>query len=218
MKEAEEPSAAWRDGQGYGMRGRIRIAAVGLVAMTLLCAVSSTAGAQSNTWSVQSNGGFVSLDLLNTRQFAGGGSEADASNAPMSEASGTGACLSTASSRTPSPTTPSSSLSGVASTTTQDAVAKGNGVTASPTGSSTCTVPIDTGLLNVDVSCGTASASVDGNGTPTASGPGSFRLGGVQLEPAVADGAGTAHQRERDSAGQPRHQPDERRRWQRRQW
>jgi hypothetical protein len=163
------------------MRGRIRIAAVGLVAMTLLCAVSSTAGAQSNTWSVQSNGGFVSLDLLNTLQFAGGGSEADASNAPMSEASGTGACLSTASSTNPCPTTPSSSLSGVASTTTQDAVAKGNGVTASPTGSSACTVPIDTGLLNVDVSCGAASASVDGSGNPTASGTGSLAKVSISL-------------------------------------
>jgi hypothetical protein len=163
------------------MRGRIRIAAVGLVAMTLLVAVSSTAGAQSSTWTVQSNGGFVSLDLLNTLQFAGGGSEADASNAPMSEASGTGICLSTASSTNPCPTTPSSSLSGVASTTTQDAVAKGNGVTASPTGSSTCTVPIDTGLLNVDVSCGTAAAAVDGNGNPTATGSGSLAKVQVSL-------------------------------------
>ena len=55
------------------MRGRIRITAVGLVAMTLVCAVSASAGGQSTTWSVQSNGGFVSLDLLNTLQFAGGG-------------------------------------------------------------------------------------------------------------------------------------------------
>jgi hypothetical protein len=154
---------------------------VGLVAVTLLCAASSTAGAQSNTWNVQSNGGFVSLDLLNTLQFAGGGSEADASNAPMSEASGTGACLSTASSTNPCPTTPSSSLSGLASTTTQDAVAKGNGVTASPTGSSACTVPIDTGLLNVDVSCGTASASVDGGGNPAASGTGSLAKVSISL-------------------------------------
>ena len=154
---------------------------VGLVAMTLLCAVSSPAGAQTNSWSVQSNGGFVSLDLLNTLQFAGGGSEADASNAPISEASGTGACLSTASSTNPCPATPASSLSGVASTTTQDAVAKGNGVTATPTGSSSCTVPIDTGLLNVDVSCGTASAAVDGSGNPTASGTGSLANVSISL-------------------------------------
>jgi hypothetical protein len=37
------------------MRSRIRIAAVGLVVMTLLCAVSSSAAAQSAT----SSGGFV---------------------------------------------------------------------------------------------------------------------------------------------------------------
>jgi hypothetical protein len=163
------------------MRGRIRVAAVGLMAMTVLCAVSSSAGAQSTQWSVQSNGGFVSLDLLNTLQFAGGGSEADATNAPMAESSGTGTCLSTASSTNPCPTSPSSSLSGLASTTTQDAVASGNGVTASPTGSSSCTVPIDTGLLNVNVSCGTASASEDGNGNPTAAGAGNLANTSISL-------------------------------------
>jgi hypothetical protein len=163
------------------MRGRIRIAAVGLVALTLLCAVSSSAGAQSTPWTVQSNGGFVSLDLLNTLQFAGGGSEADASNAPMAESSGTGACLSTASSTNPCPTSATSSLSGLASTTTQDAVASGNGVTATPTGSSACTVPIDTGLVNVNVSCGTASAAEDGSGDPTASGTGSLANVSISL-------------------------------------
>src|ERR1700722_4152227 len=83
------------------MRGRSRITGVGLLAMTALCAASSTAGAQTNQWSVQSNGGFVSLDLLNMLQFARGGSEGDASNSPVAEASGTGACLSTASSTNP---------------------------------------------------------------------------------------------------------------------
>ena len=123
---------------------------------------------------MQSNGGFVSLDLLNTLQFAGGGSEADATNAPLAEASGTGACLSTASSTNPCPTSPSSSLSGLASSSTQDAVASGNGTTATPTGSSACPVPINTPLLDVDVTCGTASASVDASGDPTASGNGSL--------------------------------------------
>jgi hypothetical protein len=69
----------------------------------------------------------------------------------------------------------------VASTTTQDAVAKGNGVTATPTGSSSCTVPIDTGLLNVNVSCGTASAAEDGSGNPTASGTGSLANVSISL-------------------------------------
>ena len=163
------------------MRGRIRIAAVGLLTMAALCAASSGAGAQTNQWSVQSNGGFVSLDLLNMLQFAGGGSEADASNAPVAEASGTGACLSTASSTNPCPTSATSSLSGLAATSTQDAVAKGNGVTATPTGSSACAVPVDSGLLNVNVSCGTASASEDGNGNPTASGTGSLANVSISL-------------------------------------
>jgi hypothetical protein len=163
------------------MRGRVGIAAAGMVAMVLLCAVSSDAGAQSSTWSVQSNGGFVSLDLLNTLQFAGGGSEADASNAPVAEASGTGACLSTASSSNPCPTSASSSLSGLASSSTQDAVASGNGTTASPTGSSACPVPINTPLLDVDVTCGSASASEDTSGDPTASGNGSLAKASVSL-------------------------------------
>ena len=175
------PSGTRRAVRGNRMKVRIRIAGVGLVAMTLLGAVSSTAGAQGNTWNVQSNGGFVSLDLLNTLQFAGGGSEADASNAPIAESSGTGVCLSTASSANPCPTSPSSSLSGVASTTTQDAVAKGEGVTATPTGQSACAVPIDTGLVNVNVSCGTASASEDGSGNPTASGTGSLANASISL-------------------------------------
>lgn len=163
------------------MRGRIRIAAAGMVAMALLCAVSSAAGAQSTTWSVQGNGGFVSLDLLNTLQFAGGGSEADASNAPVAEASGTGACLSTSSSSNPCPTNATSSLSGLASSSTQDAVASGNGSTATPTGSSACPVPINTGLVDVDVTCGNASASEDASGDPTASGNGSLAKSSISL-------------------------------------
>ena len=46
------------------MRGRTKIAAVGPVATTLLCVVSSTAGAGANTWSVQSTGGSDSLNGL----------------------------------------------------------------------------------------------------------------------------------------------------------
>jgi hypothetical protein len=42
-------------------------------------------------------------------------------------------------------------------------------------------VPIDTGLLNVNVSCGTASASVDGNGNPTSSGTGSLANVSISL-------------------------------------
>jgi hypothetical protein len=68
------------------MRSRTRIAAVGLVVVTLLCAVSSTAGARDTRWSTRSNGGFVSLDLRNTAPSAGLGSEAAADNAPPANA------------------------------------------------------------------------------------------------------------------------------------
>src|ERR1700728_723289 len=163
------------------MRGGIRSVAVGLVVLTAVCAMSSTAGGATSQWNVGSNGGFVSLDLLNTLQFAGGGSEADASSAPVAEASGTGACLSTASSTNPCPTSASSSLSGVTFSSTQDAVASGNGSTATPTGSSACPIPLNTGLINVNVACGTASASEDGSGDPTASGTGSLANVSISL-------------------------------------
>ncbi len=164
------------------MRGRSRIAAIGLLAMTLFSATSATAGAQSaSPWSVQANGGFVSLSLLNTLQVSGGGSEADASNAPMAEASGTGACLSTAASSNPCPTSASSSLSGDALDSTQDAVANGNGATATPTGANNCPIPLNTGVLNVDVLCGNASASEDANGNPTATGTGNIANASLSL-------------------------------------
>ncbi len=164
------------------MRGRRRIAVVGLLAITALGAMTSIAGAQSAShWSVQANGGFVSLDLLNTLQVSGGGSEADASSGPMAEASGTGACLSTAASTNLCPTSASSSLSGDALDSTQDAVAQGNGTTASPTGPSNCPLPIHTGLLDVDVLCGDASASEDANGDPTADGTGSIASAALSL-------------------------------------
>jgi hypothetical protein len=164
------------------MRGRIRIAAVGAVAMMALGAMSPTAGAQGTSqWSLQGNGGFVSLDLLGTLQVSGGGSEADASGAPVAEASGTGACLATAASSNPCPASATSSLSGDALDSTQDAVAKGNGTTATPTGAQSCPIPITTGLLDVDVVCGSASASEDASGNPTATGTGSIANASLDL-------------------------------------
>ncbi len=64
-------------------------------------------------------------------------------------------------------------------------MAKGAGVTATPTGSSSCTLPINTALLDVDVSCGSASASEDGDGDPTASGTGS--LANVSISVSLID-------------------------------
>ncbi len=165
------------------MRGRRRIAVVGLLAISALGAMTSTAGAQSaSPWTVQANGGFVSLSLLNTVQVSGGGSEADASSAPMAEASGTGACLSTAASTNPCPTSASSSLAGDALDSTQEAVAQGNGTTATPRGANNCPLPIKTGLLDVDVLCGNASASEDASGNPTAAGTGSIASAALESE------------------------------------
>src|SRR5579871_4704297 len=162
------------------MKGRIRIAAAGLVVMAVLTAMTSTAGAATvSQWNVTGNGGFVSLDLLNTLQLAGGGSEADASSGPVAEAEGTGLCADTAVATNPCPTNATSDTSGNALHSTQDAVAHGAGVTATPTGASGCTIPLNAGVINVDVSCGTASASEDASGNPTATGTGS--LAGVSV-------------------------------------
>jgi hypothetical protein len=165
------------------MKGRMRIAAVGLVVMTVLTALTSTAGGATTVsqWSVTGNGGFVSLDVLNALQLAGGGSEADASSGPVSEAEGTGLCADTAVTSNPCPTSATSDMSGNALHSTQEAVARGPGVTATPTGASGCTVPVGAGIINVDVSCGTASASEDANGNPTASGTGSLANVSVSL-------------------------------------
>ena len=156
---------------------------MGLVAMTVLCAVSSTAGAQTNQWSVQANGGFVSLDLLNTLQFAGGGSEADASSAPMAEASGTGACLSTAASTNPCPT--SAILVAVRRAPSTARRTRWPRATAPPPrrrGASTCPVPDrHRPAQRRRRRAAAASASEDANGNPTASGTGSLANVSISL-------------------------------------
>ncbi|HWF17076.1 MAG TPA: hypothetical protein VG244_12900 [Acidimicrobiales bacterium] len=155
---------------------------MGLVVMTVLTALTSTAGAATTVtqWNVTGNGGFVSLDVLNALQLAGGGSEADATSAALAEASGTGLCADTAVTTNPCPTNATSPVSGNLLGSTQDAIAKGNGVTATPTGGG-CTLPLDTGLINIDVSCGKASASEDSTGNPTATGTGSLASVSVSL-------------------------------------
>ncbi|HEY1650424.1 MAG TPA: hypothetical protein VGG09_00950 [Acidimicrobiales bacterium] len=120
----------------------------------------------------------MSLDVLNALQLAGGGSEADASSAALAEASGTGLCADTAVTTNPCPTSATASTSGNLLGSTQDAIAKGAGVTATPTGGG-CTLPLNTGIIDIDVSCGTASAAEDATGNPTAKGTGS--LAGVSV-------------------------------------
>jgi hypothetical protein len=56
---------------------------MGLLALTLLCAVSSGAGAQSTMWKVRSNGGFVPFGLLDTFRSALGGPRAVAGAASV---------------------------------------------------------------------------------------------------------------------------------------
>ena len=161
----------------------MRIAAVGLVVMTVVTALTATAGGATTVtqWNVTGNGGFVSLDLLNKLQLAGGGSEADASSGPVAEAEGTGLCADSAVTTNPCPTSATSDTSGNALHSTQEAVAHGSGVTATPTGASGCTIPLNAGVINVDVSCGTASAAEDASGNPTAAGTGSLANASVSL-------------------------------------
>jgi hypothetical protein len=161
------------------MRGRIRIAAVGLVAMAAACALSASAGAATApaTWNLKADGGFVSLSLLNNVQVSGGGSEADAASSNLAEALGTGACLSSAASSNPCPASPST-VGSFALDTSQTAIQKSSGgsATPSPSGSSNCAVPAVNAapLLSLGPACGSATASEDANGNPTAEGTGSL--------------------------------------------
>ncbi len=114
-----------------------------------------------------------------------GGSEADAGNGPLAEASGSGVCSDTFVASSPCPTSATSSLAGDALHSTQQAVARGNGVTATPTGASNCPVARATPLITVNVSCGSASASEDANGNPAASGDGSLANVPISLSPST---------------------------------
>jgi hypothetical protein len=161
------------------MRGRIRIAAVGLAAVAMAFALSASAGAATTpgSWNLKADGGFVSLSLLNKVQVSGGGSEADAASSNLAEALGTGACVSGAATSNPCPTTPGS-VGSFALDTSQFAVQKGlsGAASPSPAGSSNCAVPAVNAapLLSLGPACGSATASEDANGNPTAEGTGSL--------------------------------------------
>ena len=165
------------------MKGRIRIATVGVMATMLVTALASSAGAASSTWNVKADGGFVSLTVLNKIQLAGGGSEADANSGNVAEAMGNGICVSASATSNPCPTSATSSLSGVAYQTTQTAIQNGATGTAVPTPAGgtdgNCTLPLNLSpLANIGLFCGQASAS-EASGAPTATGSGS--LASVQL-------------------------------------
>ena len=119
------------------MRGRIRIAAVGLVALAVAGrrVLDRWCAGRRPVERARRTEGSCRSTSSTPFQVAGGGSEADASNAPMAEASGTGACLSTAASTNPCPTSATVvARRADALDSTQDAVAKGDGTTATPTG------------------------------------------------------------------------------------
>jgi hypothetical protein len=174
------------------MRGRSCIAAVGVAAMAVVAALSSSAGATTaGTWTVSANGGFVGVNLANQLQVSGGGSEADASSGNLSEAIGTGACISQAATSNPCPTSPTSSLSGLAVDSSQVAIAKNLGQTASPSpsGSSVCAVPaVNVSLLTLGPACGAASAAEDGSGNPTAASSGSLAALTLNLSSLLGSG------------------------------
>ncbi|HEX3334424.1 MAG TPA: hypothetical protein VHS57_08780 [Acidimicrobiales bacterium] len=180
------------------MKGRIRIAACGLVVMAVMTAVTSTAGAATTVtkWNVTGNGGFVGLKLLSALQIAGGGSEADAGSGPVAEAEGTGLCVNGSPTTNPCPTSATSPAVGTGFSQTQSAVANAAGMTATPKGGgSGCTIPVNVpGLLSVDVSCGTASAAEDAGSNPSATGSGdlanvSISLGLTQVLQSILGGA-----------------------------
>jgi hypothetical protein len=165
------------------MKGRIRVAGVGMLAVLTVGLLASSAGAAapSGSYTLSGNGGFVSVSALGTVVGVGSGSAVDAgSNAPV-DASGTGLCAQVLNSSNPCPTSATSPLpSGNidVANTTQRASDSANGASGTPTPSSACysvTLP----LAGVNLACGTAAASKDASGNPTATGTGT--LGQVSL-------------------------------------
>ena len=180
------------------MKGRIRIATVGVMVAMMVTAMTSSAGASVSTWNVKANGGFVSLSLLNAIGLTGGTSEADASSGtttvpPSAEAFGDGLCLTVAQTSNPCPTSPSSAL-GQALQYAQSAVQTGANGTATPTpaGASHCLVPpLNVLVVTLSAACGIASASEDASGNPTATGTG--YLANVDVSLSLGDLLGTSN-------------------------
>jgi hypothetical protein len=158
------------------MKGRIRIATVGVMVAMMVTAMTSSAGASSvSTWNVGANGGFISLSLLHAIGLTGGTSEADATSAPSAEAFGDGLCVSLAESTNPCPTKPGDAT-GQALGYSQSAVqtgANGSAVPSPGSASGNCLVPVTNVLVvTLSAACGIASASEDDAGNPTATGTG----------------------------------------------
>lgn len=138
--------------------------------MTVIGALSSSAGASTTSWNAKASAGALDVTLLGQKlELAGGVTEADANSTALAEAIGTGLCIS---SGTPGPCpTNLTSATGQSLDTTQKAIQQGDGTTAK---GPVCvgTVPAAP-LATIGVGCGNASAT-EASGNPTAEGDGSI--------------------------------------------
>jgi len=170
--------------------------------------LSSSAGAATpGNFTANASGGFVSLSALNLLDLAGGGSTATATASTPAggsvtgtdSASGTGLCVALgtgpASQTNPCPTSGSAASADVINTT-QTANASSAGP-LSDTPAPKCLVPpLSILVVTLSVACGSASASEDANGNPTANGTGQLAnvtvgLGNTALPTAGLLGNGT---------------------------
>jgi hypothetical protein len=150
-------------------KSRLRFAAAGLAAMTVIGALSSTAGASTTSWNAKASAGALDVTLLGKQlELAGGITEADANSANTAEAMGTGLCISNG---TPGPCpTDVTSATGQSLSTTQKAIQTGDGTKAP---GQVCVAALPLVLATIGVGCGNASATEAG-GNPTAEGDGSI--------------------------------------------
>jgi hypothetical protein len=144
-----------------------------MMAVMAIAALSSSAGAAAPTYSVSANGGFISLSALNLIGLTGAGSSSSAGSGAATTASGTGLCLTVSVSSSTCPNTTNASSSDVINTTANASAASGPGTSSNP--AAKCLIPpLSLVLVSLQAACGTASASNDTNGMPTATGEGNL--------------------------------------------
>jgi hypothetical protein len=179
------------------MRRRIRIATVGTIAVMAIALMSSSAGAATPTapgnFTANANGGFINLSALKLINLGGGNSSATAQSpgsggVGTDGATGTGLCLSIgsgpASNSNPCPATGPESTSDAINTTATASESSSSPGTDAP--SANCLVPpLSLVLITLEAACGTATATEDAVGNPSASGEGNLASLTVGLGTAV---------------------------------
>jgi hypothetical protein len=169
------------------MRRRIRLAAVGSLAIAAIATLTSTAGAAGPgiTYSTSANGGFISLSLLNLIGLSGAGSSANSSSNGTDSASGTGLCLAAPTvNDSTCPNTTNATSADVLNTTANASASSSSPGTDAP--APNCLVPPTTLLIiTLEAACGRASATEDAAGDPTASGEGDLAKVDVTLGAAI---------------------------------